>query len=259
MIARFFREKWAAIVGPVLVLGIWEVLSRTEVLRPTFFPPPSEIVARGTIIFDVEFGLGGDLVATVVRVLITIALAIVIGVTFGIAITASRWTESGFGTVLAFLYPIPGVLFFPFLTFVLGRTEAAILLTALVTPLVVMVLYTVAGVRSIDQTLLEVAHNYECRGSRRFFRVLLPGSLPSIVTGIRISLGFALIAVIAIEMVGAPTGLGNFLWTNWQILRVTDMYVALLCIAVLGLLSSAGFEALAGRLLPWRVDTRVAS
>jgi len=114
----------------------------------------------------------------------------------------------------------------------------------------------VAGVRSIDRTLLEVADNYGSRGARRFFGILVPGALPSIVTGIRIALGFTLIAVIAIEMVGASTGLGQFLWSNWQILRVTDMYVALLIIAVLGLLSSVGFDAVADRLLPWRRDVR---
>lgn len=252
MIARLAREKWPLVVGPVALLLAWELLSRTEVIRPTFFPPPSVIVARAAIIFDPASGFGADILATVLRLVVTIVLAVAIGVAFGIALTASRWTEDGVTPVLAFLYPIPGVLFFPFLTFVLGRTETAILLTALVTPLIVMVLHTIAGVRSIDATLLEVARNYECRGIRRFFRVLLPGALPSIVTGIRISLGFGLIAVIAIEMVGASNGLGHVLWSSWQILRVTDMYVALLCIAVLGLLSSAGFEALAGRLLPWR-------
>lgn len=258
MILRAVREKWALLVGPLVLLAAWELLSRTEVLRSTFFPPPTEIIARGVIVFDVESGLGGDILATVLRVLVTAALAVVLGVGVGIAITASRWAERGTHTVLAFLYPIPGVLFFPFLTFLLGRTETAIVLTALVTPLVVMVLYTVAGVRSIDPTLLEAADNYGSRGVRRFLRILLPGALPSIVTGIRISLGFGLISVIAIEMVGARTGLGQFLWSNWQILRVTDMYVALLCIAVLGLLSSAGFDALADRLLPWRRDVRGA-
>jgi len=256
VIVRVVREKWPLAVGPVVLLAAWELLSRTEVIRPTFFPPPSLIVARSAVIFDPASGFGADILATVLRLLITISLAVAIGVAVGIAITASRWTENGVTPVLAFLYPIPGVLFFPFLTFVLGRTETALLLTALVTPLIVMVLYTVAGVRSIDPTLLEVARNYECRGPRRFFRVLLPGALPSIVTGIRISLGFGLIAVIAIEMVGAQSGLGNVLWSSWQILRVTDMYVALLCIAVLGLLSSVGFEAVADRLVPWRRDER---
>ncbi|MDX2377334.1 ABC transporter permease [Microbacterium sp. LRZ72] len=255
---RALREKWALFVGPVLILVAWELLSRTEVIRPTFFPPPTEILARGVIVFDAESGLLDDVIATVLRVLATIILAVLIGVGVGIAITASQWMERGTNTVLAFLYPIPGVLFFPFLTFLLGRSEMAIILTALVTPLIVMVLYTVTGVRSIERTLIEAADNYGCRGVRRFFRVLVPGSLPSIVTGIRVSLGFTLIAVIAIEMVGASNGLGQFLWSNWQILRVTDMYVALLIIAVLGLLSSVGFDAIADRMLPWRRDVKGA-
>ncbi|KAA9132318.1 ABC transporter permease [Microbacterium caowuchunii] len=252
------KEKWALVVGPVAILLLWEILSRTGIVRATFFPPPTKIIERSVIVFDPASGLGGDIIATVLRVLVTILLAIVLGVAIGIAITASQWLERGTNTMLAFLYPIPGVLFFPFLTFLLGRTEAAIILTALVTPLIVVILYTVAGVRTIDRTLMEVADNYGSRGIRRFFSVLVPGALPSIVTGIRVALGFTLIAVIAIEMVGASNGLGQFLWANWQILRVTDMYVALLIIAVLGLLSSVGFDAVADRLLPWRRDVKGA-
>ncbi|WP_173922715.1 ABC transporter permease [Agromyces sp. Marseille-P2726] len=253
---RMLRGKWVFLVGPVVLLGVWEVLSRTGILRPTFFPPPTEIISRSSIVLEAGQGIADDIGITVLRVLITIGLAVVVGVAVGIAVTASRWTERGTSTVLAFIYPIPGVLFFPFLAFLLGRNEAAVLLTALVTPLVVMVLYTIAGVRSIDPLILEVARNYGSRGARFFLRVIVPGALPSIVTGIRISLGFSLIAVIAIEMVGAQNGLGRFLWSNWQILRVTDMYVALLCIAVLGLLSSLGFDALADKLLPWRAEVR---
>ena len=253
-LARFLRERWALVVGPLVLLAVWELLSRTGVIPGTFFPEPTRIIAGVTIIADAETGLGIDLMMTVFRLIVTVVLAVLIGVGIGIAITASQWTQRGISTVLAFVYPIPGVLFFPFLTFILGRTETAVLLTALVTPLIVMILYTVAGVNSISKTLIEVADNYACRGARRFFRILVPGALPSIVTGIRISLGFGLIAVIAIEMVGAPSGLGNFLWENWQILRVTDMYVALLCIAVLGLLTTVGFDGVAGRLLPWQAD-----
>ncbi len=253
---RTLRGKWVFLIGPVVLLTAWEVLSRTGILRPTFFPPPTEIISRSSIVLDAGDGIADDIGITVLRVLITIGLAVVVGVAVGIAVTASRWTERGAGTVLAFVYPIPGVLFFPFLAFLLGRNEAAVLLTALVTPLVVMVLYTIAGVRSIDPLILEVARNYGSRGARFFLRVIVPAALPSIVTGIRISLGFSLIAVIAIEMVGAQSGLGRFLWSNWQILRVTDMYVALLCIAVLGLLSSLGFDALADRLLPWRAEVQ---
>lgn len=251
---RGVAGAWPVLVGPVLILGAWEFASRTGLLRDTFFPPPTRILARSTILFDAQTGLAGDLRATVLRVLATILLAALFGVGLGLLMTLSRWTERGLSSVLAFFYPIPGVLFFPFLTFLLGRGETALILTSVVTPFIVMALYTVAGVRSIDPVLLEAARNYDSTGWRFFSRVLFPGALPSVVAGFRIALGFSLIAVVAVEMVGSSSGLGQFLWANWQILRVMDMYVALLCVAVLGLLSSIGFDALADRLVPWRTS-----
>lgn len=249
---RWYLSKWPVVAGPLILLSAWEFASRSGLLRDTFFPPPSRIAARSVIVFDLEAGLAADVRATVVRVLLTIALATLFGVSLGLLMTASRWMEHGLNTVLAFLYPIPGVLFFPFLTFLLGRGEVAVILTSLVTPFIVMVLYTVTGVRAIDPVLIEAARSYGTTGWRFFSRVLLPGSLPSVAAGFRIALGFSLITVVAVEMVGASDGLGRFLWANWQILRVLDMYVALFCIAVLGLLSSVGVDAIIERLLPWR-------
>lgn len=251
MIFRQLRDRWPLLAGPAAILGSWEFASRAELVRPFFFPPPSEIAARSLILFDAEQGLGGDLAATVTRLAVVAVLAAAFGVATGLLMSAQRWLNRGMETVLAFFYPIPAILFFPFLSFVIGRGEAAVVLTAMITPFIIMTVYTLAGVRGIDTALLEAGRNYGAQGWRFFSRVLLPGALSSIVTGFRIALGFSLITVIAIEMVAASDGLGNFLWTNWQLLRVTDMYVALFGIAALGLLSSVGFDALANRLLPW--------
>lgn len=249
---RRSSNRWALLVGPVIILGGWEFASRSELVRPFFFPPPTEIAARSLILFDAERGLGADLLATVVRLLVVAGLSAVLGIMTGLLMSASRWLNRGMETVLAFFYPIPAILFFPFLSFVLGRSETAIVLTAMITPFIIMAVYTVAGVRSIKPEHLEAARNYGAAGWRFFSRVLVPGALTSIVAGFRVALGFSLITVIAMEMVAASDGLGRFLWANWQVLRVTDMYVALMGIAILGLLSSAGFDALANRLLPWR-------
>lgn len=248
------RTPLLKLIGPLLLLGTWELLSRTGVLHRVYFPPPTKVISRLPILFDADDGLGSDLQATVIRLLIVIAFCVIGGVAVGLVITTARWIGRGANVLLAFLYPIPGLLFFPFLTFQLGRGEAAIIVTASVTPFTVMVFYTAAGIHSIKPVLLEVADNYMSSGVKRFLRVLLPGALPTIITGIRIALGFSLIAVIAVEMVGASEGLGFFLWQSWRILRQTDMYVALLFIAALGVLCSTGFEALANKLVPWREE-----
>lgn len=252
MIARSLRQRWPLLVGPAVILGGWELANRAELVRPFFFPRPTEIAARTVILFDAERGLGTDLAATVVRLALVAGVAAGFGIAVGLLMSAWRWLNSGMETVLAFLYPIPAVLFFPFLSFAIGRGELAILLTATITPFIIMTAYTLAGVRSIEPALLEAGRNYGASGWRFFSRVLVPGALTSIVAGFRIALGFSLITVVAIEMVAASDGLGSFLWTNWRVLRVTDMYVALVGIAALGVLSSAGFDVLANRLLPWR-------
>ncbi|MFW6090388.1 MAG: ABC transporter permease [Actinomycetota bacterium] len=245
-------SRWPVVIGPVVILGGWELASRTELIRPFFFPPPTEIVARSVILFDADEGLGNDLLATVVRLLLVAGFAAALGIMTGLLMSAWRWLNRGMETVLAFFYPIPAILFLPFLSFVLGRGETLVVLTAMITPFIIMSVYTLAGVRSIPSEYLEAGHNYGATGWRFFARVLMPGALTWIIAGFRVSLGFSLITLIAIEMVAASEGLGQFLWANWQILRVTDMYVALVAIAALGLLTSVGFDALANRLLPWR-------
>ena len=90
------------------------------------------------------------------------------------------------------------------------------------------------GVQQIDRTVLEAAAHFGARGRRLFARVLLPGTLPFIFTGLRLGLGLALVVVIAVEMVSAQDGLGALLWLSWGLLKVEDMYVAIAAIAVLG-------------------------
>jgi ABC-type nitrate/sulfonate/bicarbonate transport system permease component len=252
---RRVRERWPVVIGPLVLLGSWETASRTELIQSVFYPPPSAIVTEMAVLADFgEDGLGQDLLITVLRLALVALLAAVVGIAAGLVMSVSRWLNDGLEPVLAFFYPIPTLLFLPLITFVLDRGEAAVILTSVVTPFIVMTFYTSAGVREISPVLLEVGRNYGATGRLFFFRVLLPGALSNIIAGFRISLGLSLITLIAVEMVAASTGLGQVLWSSWQVLAVTDMYVVLVVIAVLGLLTSVGFGFVADRLMPWRTQ-----
>jgi NitT/TauT family transport system permease protein len=102
--------------------------------------------------------------------------------------------------------------------------------------------------------VIEAATHYGARGWRLFVGVLLPGALPFIFTGLRLGLGYALIVVIAVEIVSASRGLGALLWLSWQVLKVEDMYATFVVIAILGAVLSYGLAALRTRLLPWVQD-----
>lgn len=247
------RDIGSYLVGPVALLGTWELVSRLELVQPVFFPPPTRILAASTMLFDVESGLGSDLLVTLVRLTTTALLSIFLGVSTGLAISTFIRAARGAEMVLSFFYPIPAILFLPLISFAAGRGQAAIIITALITPYIVISIYTIVGLREIDGVLLEAGASYGAFGWRRLLRVLIPGALPVIATGIRVALGYTLITVVATEMVGADTGLGARLWESWQILRVLDMYVALAAVAVMGLIASVGFDAIAKRLMPWQV------
>ena len=105
-----------------------------------------------------------------------------------------------------------------------------------------------------EPRVVEAALHYGARGRWLFARVLFPGALPFIFTGLRLGLGYALIVAIAVEIVAASHGLGALLWLSWQVLKVEDMYATFLVIAVLGAFLSYGLAALRRQLLPWVQD-----
>jgi NitT/TauT family transport system permease protein len=250
---RWLREHWLALASPLALLLAWEIASATGLLRQAFFPRPSTVLAHlGALVADGTLPM--HTLATLVRIAGAFALAAVLGVTVGLAMGLWRRLRAGLDPVFAVVYPIPSVLFLPLVSFLAPRGETALIVTTAVTSFFLVAFTTTHGVRQIDPLVVEAARHYGARGSRLFTAVLLPGSLPHIFTGLRLGLGYALIVVVAVEIVGASRGLGALLWLSWQVLKVEDMYAAFAVVAALGAVLSYGLAALRSRLLPWAQD-----
>lgn len=239
-----------SVASVMALLSLWEMAAGAGWIHEAFFPRPTVIGTQLTALVR-EGILGSHLSVTLGRLLWSFLIAALPGVALGLVLGVWRAAREVVDPLVAFLYPIPSVLFLPLAAIVLGRGEAARVATAAVTSFLLVVINTTAGVRQLDRGLLEAAVHYGAVGWRLFTKVLLPGSLPWIFTGLRLALGLTLIVVIAVEMVGAETGLGAWLWLSWQTLRVRDMYAGLLVIALLGMAVTYGLEAVRRRLLPW--------
>jgi NitT/TauT family transport system permease protein len=250
---RWLAEHWIAVASPILLLAGWQWASAMGLLREAFFPRPSTIVAHlGQLAADGT--LWGHTAMTLARIGWAFALAAVLGVGVGLAMGLWRRLRDGLDPVFAVVYPIPSVLFLPLVSFLVPPGEIALVVTTAVTPFFLIAFTTTHGVRQIDRLVVEAAGHYGARGWRLFATVLLPGALPFIFTGLRLGLGFALIVVVAVEIVGASRGLGALLWLSWQILKIEDMYATFFVIAVLGAILSYGLAAFRARLLPWVQD-----
>ena len=250
---RWLADNAIAICSPLVLLAAWQWASTTGVLREAFFPRPSTIAVHlGALAADGT--LWSHLTTTLIRIGWAFALAAVLGVGLGLAMGLWRRLREGLDPVFAVIYPIPSILFLPLVGFLVPPGEIALIVTTAVTSFFLIAFTTTHGVRQIDRVVVEAALHYGARGWRLFTAVLLPGSLPSIFTGLRLGLGFALIVVVAVEIVSSSQGLGALLWLSWQILKVEDMYATFFVIALVGAALYYGLAALQTRLLPWVQD-----
>lgn len=245
--------NWLALGGALALLGAWEGASATGLLRPVFFPRPSTIAVHwATLAADGTLAYHAGV--TLARAGWVLALAAPPAVAVGFLMGMSRRTRQGLDPLFAVIYPIPSILFLPLVSFVLRHPEGAVVLTGAVTPFFLVAYTTLAGVQHLDRTVVEAAVHFGAVGWRLLRRVLLPGSLPFVLTGLRLGVGYALIVLVAVEMASAREGLGALLWLSWQLLKVEEMYAALVTIAAIGGLLAWALGGLRRWLLPWVVD-----
>ena len=247
------REFTIPLATMLVVLGTWEALVHGGLLRAAFFPPPTSILQ--TLL---GLGLGRELwvhaTITFARLFASFLMALIPGTVLGLAMGWWSAVRLAAEPLARLLFPIPSIAFFPVVIFYLGLSEWGLLLTAAVTPFIIITVQAAAAVEGLDRTLLEAGRNYGATGSRLFIKVILPAALPQLFVGYRIALGVGFIVTVAVEMIAAKYGLGGFLWHSWQILRIEEMYVGLILIGLLGVLVTYSLEVLGDRLMPWKVD-----
>jgi len=238
---------------PVALLAVWEIASRLAILSPRYFPPPTA-VAAGLVGQAATSDLPDHLLITLTRLALAFAIAALPGVPLGLLMGLLRPVRHAVDPFVAFIYPVPKIALLPFLLIILGVGEPAFVLTGAISAFFQIVISTLAGVQTMDPRLLEVGHNYGAHGLRLFRKIILPAALPSIFTGLRLGLGLALVAVVAVEFIAAKSGLGHLVYRHWQMLSTTEMYGAFVLVGALGLSFTRGLRRLQRSMLTWQEE-----
>jgi NitT/TauT family transport system permease protein len=111
-----------------------------------------------------------------------------------------------------------------------------------------------AGVLNISPIYRDVGRSFKASGWDTFRTIALPGALPFIMTGIKLGAGLALVLIAIAEMVGAKSGIGYMIWSAWETFAVSQMYVGLFVIAIIGFLISFGLNAIERRIIRWKPE-----
>ena len=236
---------------PLGLLALWELGARLAFVSPRYFPPPT--VIGWVLVERLTAGeLGTETLVTLTRLASAFVLAALPGVPLGLLMGMIRPVRDAVEPYIAFIFPVPKIALLPFLLIILGVGEPAYVLTGAFSAFFQIAISTLAGVQTMDPRLLEVGHNYGAHGLRLFRKVILPAALPSIFTGLRLGVGLALVAIVAVEFIAAKSGLGHLVYRHWQMLSTQEMYAAFALIGALGLLLTRGLRALQARVLTWQ-------
>jgi NitT/TauT family transport system permease protein len=226
----------AGAVFPFLVVGaLWEIVAHLGVFPERLFPP-LETIASAFVQLTLNGILPRHAVETLFRLLAGFAIAGSVGVAIGIAMGRSRRAQDIFLPLVSIGAPIPGLAYAPLflLWFGLGNV-AAILLVGFVAMFPV-ILNTWTGVKAVKEIWLRSAVALGASDRRLFRKVVLPGALPYILTGLRLGLAQAWRTLVGVEMLAAvPWGLGWMIFGAREFLNTDVMLAGVVVIGVLGL------------------------
>lgn len=248
---------WAAF-GIVVVLGLLlELGVRTHVLTGMFVPASSDILralARGLW----GGSLLGALQATALRVGAGLLIGGAAGALLGLAMGASPRIGRMLNPLVAAVHPIPKLALLPLfmVLFGLGETPRVIVVSA--AAFFPMLLSTMAGVRHISSVHFDAARTYGASRRQLIMRVVIPGSLPMMLSGLRLAANIAFLSGIAVEMVSAKSGLGAEVWLAWQVLRLDQLFATIVVIAAMGVAVNAALRWVSARAAPWLTTRELA-
>ncbi len=216
------------------------------------FPTPGQVAA--TIVGHLadpfydkgpnDKGIGIQLGHSLARVGLGFALACLVAIPLGFLIGMSPLMRRALDPFIQVLKPISPLAWMPLALYTIKDSSASGIFVIFICSVWPMLVNTAFGVASVKREWLNVARTLEVSAMRKAFLVILPAAAPTILTGMRISMGIAWLVIVAAEMLVGGTGIGYFVWNEWNNLSLTNVIFAVLLIGVVGMLLDMAFGRL---------------
>jgi len=210
----------SALPSPVEVgAGLWNVLT-----NPFYDKGPN------------DKGVGLQLAYSLGRVLIGYGIAVAVAIPLGFLIGMSPLMSRALNPFIQVLKPISPLAWMPLALYTIKDSSISAVFVIFICSVWPMLINTAFGVMSVRKEWLNVARTLEVGAVKRAFTVILPAAAPTILTGMRISIGIAWLVIVAAEMLVGGTGIGYFVWNEWNNLSITNVIIAILVIGVMGMI-----------------------
>ena len=254
---RTFYDRYErAIIGAiavVVVLGLWEWAWSAGRISPLFFTGPSQVVDRFVIEWN-EGRLKQDIAYSGINFVIGVGGAIAGGVVLGVIVGWYRRLAMVFEPFLTALYSTPRVALIPLVLIWFGIGMWSKVFIVFINAFFPVLINTIGGVRAIDRDLLRAARAFCASDWQIFTTVVIPGSVPFILTGIRQAVSLGLIGVVVGEMFGGSEGIGYMVNYGGQTFQTDTVFLGVVLIAMAGIILTWLAERLERHFSRWRPE-----
>jgi nitrate/nitrite transport system permease protein len=181
-------------------------------------------------------GLGIQLAYSIGRVMLGYSIAVCVAIPTGFVIGMSPLMSKALNPFIQVMKPISPLAWMPLALYTIKDSSISAIFVIFICSLWPMMINTAFGVAAVRKEWLNVARTLEVRPLRKAFTVILPAAAPTILTGMRISIGIAWLVIVAAEMLVGGTGIGYFVWNEWNNLSIVNVIISILVIGLVGML-----------------------
>ena len=240
--------SWAVFAALLLA---WEAGSRTGLISPIALPAPSEVI--GALVDLVRTGmLWTHLSVSLMRLGAGWVLGSILGIAVGLLIGLFTIARAALTQLVAALFSVPKIALLPLFIVWFGIGESSKIATILFGTFFPTVIATYSGVDNVDRNLIRMGQSFGLTWGSIVRKIILPGALPAILSGLRISSAIAIVLLVAAEMIGAQYGIGAYILQAGSLFAIDQLIAGVTILAVLGLLISWAIGLAERRFLDWR-------
>jgi NitT/TauT family transport system permease protein len=242
--------------GILSVLGgllAWELISRVFVANPLFLAAPSQIV-QAVYSLTLTGEMQRHLSVSAIEFAVGYVIASAIGIVLGFAMASSSTAKRALQPWISGLYATPTIALAPLFILWLGIGIWSKVLVVIFLVLFPVTINTEAGLRTTSERLIEMLRSFGASPRQIFFKVSLPSAMPFILAGLKLGIGRGLIGVVVAELFGSRAGLGRLISQSADAFNMPELFAGVVVLAVAGIVMTAGFTWLEGKLVPWTRD-----
>ncbi|NRB19865.1 MAG: ABC transporter permease [Rhodobacteraceae bacterium] len=236
----------------LLLIALTELGTQTGFITPLTLPKPSDVLKTFGELYSSGL-LWQHLSVSLSRLLVGASLGASVGIAVGVMIGLFSYVRAGLLPLVAALFPIPKIALLPLFVIWFGIDEGskyALIAFGTFTPTVVA---TYGAVDNVDRGLIRMGQSFNLSWWSIVRKIVLPGAMPGILSGLRISLAIAIILLVAAEMLGAEYGIGAYILEAGSLYDLERLFVGVAILSILGVTLSACIGMIERRLLRWRV------